>query len=98
VPVSGTTVWAGVAPPPTLIVTEAVLDVAVVGRKVALIVQLAPMASVAGNGRNAFVPHVFVCANRLRFGPPRLMFVSGSGTVPVLVTVTVCAALVVLIG
>jgi len=96
VPVSAICVWAGVAPPPTLIVREAVLVVAVVGRNVVLIVQLAPTANVDGKGRNTLPPHVFVCANRL--DPVMDTFVMGKGTVPVFVTVAVCIALVVLIA
>jgi hypothetical protein len=98
VPESVIAVWAGVAPPPTLTVTVAVLDVAVVGRKVALMVQLAPMAKVDGKGRNLFAPHVLVCANWFVLVPPSTILLIGSGTVPVFVRVTVCAALVVLIA
>ena len=98
VPVSGTCVWAGVAPPPTLTFSEAVLVVAVVGRNVVLMVQLAPTAKVDGKGLNGLAPHVFVCVNRFVPVPVMEILVSGSGTVPVFVTVTVCAALVVLMA
>jgi hypothetical protein len=91
-------VWAGVAPPLTLSVIVAVLDVAVVGRKVALMVQLAPKAKVDGKGRNLFAPQVLVCANWFALLPPSTILLIGSGTVPVFVRVTVCAALVVLIA
>ena len=98
VPVSETADCAGVAPPPTLTFKEAVLVVAVVGRKEVLMVQLAPTAKVDGNGLNGFATQVLVCANRFAPVPVIAMLVSGSGTVPVLVTVIVCAGLVLLIG
>ena len=89
-PVPGSTncVWAGVAPPPTLTLSDPLVVVAVVGRKVTLIVQLAPAARVAGNGLKMVVPQLLVCANR--FEPPIAIFVSVSGTVPELVTTTSC--------
>ena len=97
VPVSGTCVWAGVAPPPTLTFSEAVLVVAVAGRNVVLIVQLAPTARVDGKGLKGLAPQVLVCVNRFAPVPVMEILVSGRGTVPVFVTVTVCGALVVLI-
>ena len=96
VPVSETGVWAGVAPPPTLMVRDALLVVAVVGWNVVLIVQLAPTAKVDGNGRKTLAPQVFVCANRM--DPVMAMFVRGKGTVPVFVRVTICAGLVVFLA
>jgi len=61
-------------------------------------VQVAPAAKVDGNGLNAFAPQLFVCANRFAPVPVMPMLVIGSGTVPVLVTVTICARLVVLMA
>lgn len=98
VPVNGTCVWAGLAPPPTLMFSEAELVVAVVGLNVVLIVQLAPAASVAGKGRNPPAEQVLVCAKRFGFVPPIAMLVIVSGTVDVFVTVTTCGGLVVLIA
>jgi len=98
VPVSEVRVWAGVAPPPTLTFNDAVLVVLVVGLNVKLTVQLAPTASVDGNGLNGFAPQLFVCAKRFAPVPVIAMFVIGRGMVPVLVSVTVCEALVVLIA
>lgn len=43
-------------------------------------------------------PQLLVCGNRPGFAPPIVMLVNANGTVPVLVTVTVCGVLIVLIG
>jgi len=98
VPVSEIRVWAGVALPPTLTFNDAVLVVLVVGPNVMLTVQLAPAASVDGNGLNALAPQLLVCAKRFAPVPVIAIFVIGRGTVPVLLSVTVCEVLVVLIA
>ena len=88
------TVLRGVAPVPTESVTVALLGVLVVGKKLTLIVQLA--LTVAGNVIPPFVPHVFDTRKLPGLVPPFVMPLTMSGVVPVLVIVTVWAALVVL--
>ena len=63
------------------------------GVKVTLIVQLAPACRPAPP-----IGQVLDCPNRLGFAPPSVMLLMINGTVLVFCTVTVCGALVVLIG
>ena len=76
----------GLPGPSSVMVSVALRAPAAVGLKVTLKVQLAPAASVAGNA-----PQVFVWAK----SPLVAMALIVSGALPLLVSVTVCAALVV---
>jgi hypothetical protein len=89
VPVSGTVCVGGVAL--SVMVKVPVRAPAAVGVNVTLITQFAPAASVAGLIGQAVAP-VLVCAK----SPNAAMELIVRGPVPVFVSVTVCAALVVL--
>ena len=71
----------------SVIAREAVREPVAEGVKVTLIVQLAPAATL--------VPQVFVCAKSPLLVPVTAMLVMLSAAVPLFVSVTVCAALVV---
>lgn len=75
-------------PAPSFNVTAAVLGPAADGVKVTLMVQAAPTATL--------VPQVFAWAKLVRFVPVRVMLVMDNATLPVLATLMVRAALVVL--
>ncbi len=74
----------------SLIEMLALRDPVADGVKVTLIVQFAPAASVLG-----LMGQVFVCAKSLAFVPLTVMLVIVSAAVPLLVSVTDLAALVV---
>src|SRR5437762_2048555 len=78
------TVWAP-APLAAVTFTVEVFAPVVVGLKTTLIVQLPPTAT--------DVPHVLVCENWPALAPVSVMLVTGTTSVPMFVTVTVCAAL-----
>ena len=75
------------APPPPVTFSVAVFDPVEVGLNTTLIVQVAPTPTE--------VPQVLVCENWPGVVPESVMLVIGSATLPVFVTVTDCAALVV---
>src|SRR5438552_15494893 len=90
VPLSATV--CGLAVPLSLMVAAALRAPVAVGVNVTLMVQLAPMASVAGlNG------HVVVRAKSPGLVPVMAMLLRVSAPGPLFVTVTLCGALVVLV-